>query len=74
VLVAGAGFFIDAYAVYSLNLITTLLGVVFWSGHDHVDGYGGNNGLLPDSVSAALKTSTVGGLIIGQLLFGSLAE
>jgi PHS family inorganic phosphate transporter-like MFS transporter len=60
--------------VYSLNLITTLLGIVFWSGGARVDGYGGNNGLLPDSVSSALKMSTVGGMILGQLLFGTLAE
>lgn len=74
VLVAGAGFFIDAYAVYTLSLISTLLGVVFWSGSEQTNGYGGNNGLLPDSVGTALKMSTIGGMILGQLLFGTLAE
>jgi PHS family inorganic phosphate transporter-like MFS transporter len=74
--VAGVGFFLDSYDIFAINLITTLLGVVFWSGspEDAKNGYGGNYGTLPTPVSQALKASTSGGIVIGQLLFGWLAD
>lgn len=51
-----------------------MLGMVFWSGNDHQNGYGGNGGVLPDSVNQALKGSTSAGIIVGMILFGWLAE
>ncbi|KAI1809467.1 phosphate permease [Poronia punctata] len=76
VLVAGIGFFLDSYDIFSINVVTTLLGVVFWQGgpDDEFNGYGGNHGVLPTSVSQALKTSTSAGIIIGQIIFGWLAD
>jgi PHS family inorganic phosphate transporter-like MFS transporter len=74
VLVAGAGFFLDSYDIFAINLITTLLGLVFYSGDDHINGYGGNGGALPDTVNQALKASTSGGIVLGMLIFGLLAE
>ncbi|KAI1259769.1 phosphate permease [Xylariaceae sp. FL1019] len=76
VLVAGIGFFLDSYDIFAINLVTTLLGVVFWQGKpkDAIYGYGGNEGELPVSVSQTLKASTSAGIIIGQVLFGWLAD
>ncbi|KAL6866879.1 major facilitator superfamily domain-containing protein [Trichoderma novae-zelandiae] len=74
VLVAGAGFFLDSYDIFAINLITSLLGLVFYSGDNHVNGYGGNGGILPDSVNQALKASTSGGIVLGMLVFGLLAD
>ncbi|KAI0509274.1 major facilitator superfamily domain-containing protein [Xylaria bambusicola] len=76
VLVAGVGFFLDSYDIFAINLVTLLLGVVFWQGppNDAVHGYGGNHGVLPTSVSQTLKTSTSAGIVIGQLVFGWLAD
>jgi MFS transporter, PHS family, inorganic phosphate transporter len=76
VLVAGVGFFLDSYDIFAINLITTLLGVVFWSGspEDAKHGYGGNLGTLPTPVSQALKASTSAGIILGQIMFGWLAD
>ncbi|KAI0457549.1 major facilitator superfamily domain-containing protein [Xylaria acuta] len=76
VLVAGIGFFLDSYDIFAINLVTTLLGVVFWQGapSDAINGYGGNYGVLPTSVSQALKTSTSAGIVIGQVVFGWLAD
>ncbi|KAI1116879.1 major facilitator superfamily domain-containing protein [Nemania sp. NC0429] len=76
VIVAGIGFFLDSYDIFAINLVTTLLGVVFWQGppSDAINGYGGNYGVLPTSVSQALKTSTSGGIVIGQIIFGWLAD
>ncbi|KAI8258191.1 Repressible high-affinity phosphate permease [Colletotrichum sp. SAR11_239] len=76
ILVAGVGFFLDSYDIFAINLIITLLGVVFWQGPpDQIQhGYGGNHGELPGSVNSALKASTSAGIIIGQLVFGWLAD
>ena len=74
ILVAGVGFFLDSYDIFAINLITSLLGLVFWAGGDLDDGYGGNNGQLPDPINQALKASTSTGIIIGMVLFGWLAE
>lgn len=74
VLVAGAGFFIDSYDIFAINLIVSLLGLVFYSGDTSVNGYGGNGGILPDSINQALKASTSGGIVLGMFFFGWLAE
>ncbi|KAI9152099.1 Repressible high-affinity phosphate permease [Paramyrothecium foliicola] len=74
VAVAGVGFFLDSYDIFAINLITTLLGLVFWSGNDQQDGYGGNNGFLPNPVNQALKASTSAGIVIGMIVFGWLAD
>ncbi|CAJ2513639.1 Uu.00g017580.m01.CDS01 [Anthostomella pinea] len=76
VLVAGIGFFLDSYDIFAINLVTALLGVVFWHGspEDASNGYGGNHGLLPTPVSQTLKASTSAGIIIGQILFGWMAD
>ncbi|PWI71406.1 phosphate:H+ symporter [Purpureocillium lilacinum] len=74
VLVAGVGFLLDSYDIFAINLITTLLGMVFWSGNDDGNGYGGNGGVLPDTTNQALKASTSAGIVIGMILFGWLAD
>lgn len=69
VLVAGVGFFLDSYDIFAINLISTLLGLVFWGGEDSKD-----RGHMPDSINQALKASTSAGIIVGMVLFGWLAE
>ncbi|TAQ86363.1 hypothetical protein B7494_g5313 [Chlorociboria aeruginascens] len=73
--VAGIGFFTDSYDIFAINLITSMLGMVFWQGPAIPGSYeGGNDGKLPDSVSTAVKAATSGGAAIGQLVFGWLAD
>ncbi|KAI0598299.1 H+ symporter [Biscogniauxia sp. FL1348] len=76
VLVAGIGFFLDSYDIFAINLVTTLLGVVFWHGppSEAKNGYGGNYGVLPAPVSQTLKASTSAGIVIGQVVFGWMAD
>lgn len=74
VLVAGAGFLLDSYDIFAINLITTLLGLVFWGGDEARDGAGGNRGRMPNTVNEALKAATSAGIILGMLVFGWLAE
>lgn len=70
------GFFLDSYDIFAINLITIFLGLAFWSGSadDTHYGFGGNNGSLPTPVSQALKASASAGIIIGQIVFGCLAD
>lgn len=74
VLVAGVGFFLDSYDIFAINLITTLLGLVFWTGDESQDGFGGNKGHLPSPVSQALKASTSAGIVLGMIVFGWMAD
>jgi PHS family inorganic phosphate transporter-like MFS transporter len=68
VVVAGVGFFTDAYDIFAINLCVSMLGVVYWQDAKH------NPGKLPTNSDTALKVSTSGGTVIGQLLFGYLAD
>ncbi|CAK7222577.1 hypothetical protein SBRCBS47491_004910 [Sporothrix bragantina] len=85
VAVAGVGFFLDSYDIFAISMVTNLWGLVFWGGSDASAsaavtataasyGYGSNNGSLPDPVNQAVKASTSAGIIVGQLLFGWLAD
>jgi PHS family inorganic phosphate transporter-like MFS transporter len=62
VVVAGIGFFTDAYDIFAINIVSIMLGYVFF------------NGTTPSSVDTAIKVSTSAGTVIGQLGFGFLAD
>ncbi|PQE15073.1 H+ symporter protein [Rutstroemia sp. NJR-2017a BVV2] len=66
VIVAGIGFFTDSYDIFAINLITSMLGMVFWQAD--------NNGVIPTNVNTAIKAATSGGAVIGQIAFGWLAD
>ncbi|QUC20758.1 uncharacterized protein UV8b_04999 [Ustilaginoidea virens] len=74
ILVVGVGFLLDSYDIFSINSITTLLGIVFWSGDQVINGFGGNNGIIPDTTDQALRASTSAGILFGMILFGWLAD
>ncbi|KAF4979738.1 hypothetical protein FZEAL_4095 [Fusarium zealandicum] len=74
VLVAGVGFFLDSYDIFAINLVTALLGVVFWGDSNPRNGFGGNGGYLPDPVNQAFKASTSAGIVVGMVVFGWLAD
>lgn len=58
VVVAGIGFFTDSYDIFAINLITAMLGMVFWQGAPNVgDNYGGNYGILPTNVGHSVSRS-----------------
>jgi PHS family inorganic phosphate transporter-like MFS transporter len=64
--VAGIGFFTDSYDIFAINLVTSILGMVYWQGADE--------GVLPTNVSTGLKAATSGGAVLGQIGFGWLAD
>ena len=68
VVVAGIGFFTDAYDIFAINLVTSMLGVVYWHGAKS------KPGTIPSNSDTAIKVATSGGTVIGQLGFGFLAD
>ncbi len=68
VVVAGIGFFTDAYDIFAINLVTAMLGVVFWHSAKS------KPGMIPASADTAIKVATSGGTVIGQVGFGILAD
>lgn len=69
IVVAGIGFFTDAYDIFAINLVTAMLGVVYWQ-----DASGSAKGAIPSSSDTAIKVATSGGTVIGQVGFGWLAD
>ena len=68
IIVAGIGFFTDAYDIFAIGLVTTMLGVVYW--HDAKT----KPGSIPATSDTAIKVATSGGTVIGQVGFGALAD
>ncbi|TFY72287.1 hypothetical protein EVG20_g720 [Dentipellis fragilis] len=62
-MVAGAGFFTDAYDIFAINIASTMLGYVY-----------GKNHVLNTNQDLGVKVATPIGNLFGQLLFGWLAD
>ncbi|CAL9193815.1 inorganic phosphate transporter 1-4-like [Musa acuminata AAA Group] len=69
IIIAGMGFFTDAYDLFSISLVTKLLGRVYY----HVDG-SPTPGTLPPNVSSAVNGVAFVGTLSGQLFFGWLGD
>ncbi|KAF8941417.1 Inorganic phosphate transporter pho84 [Dissophora ornata] len=61
-LVAGVGFFTDAYDLFAINLVTPMLGMIY---------YGGT---LPSDLDLGIKVAASVGTFLGQIGFGYLAD
>jgi len=64
-LVAGIGFFADAYDVFIINLVVTIIGYVYFAD---------SNNVVPANVDLGIKVSAAVGTFVGQLLFGYLGD
>ncbi|OVA02417.1 General substrate transporter [Macleaya cordata] len=69
IVIAGMGFFTDAYDLFCISFITKLLGRIYY----HVDG-AKNPGTLPPNVSDAVTGVALCGTLAGQLFFGWLGD
>jgi PHS family inorganic phosphate transporter-like MFS transporter len=65
-LVAGIGFFTDAYDLFSINLVSAILGYTYFSST--------NANEVPTDIDSGLKTSAAIGTMFGQLIFGWMAD
>lgn len=61
--IAGMGFFTDAYDLFSISLVTDLLGRIYYT-----------DGVLPVGVSALVNGVALCGTVVGQLFFGWLGD
>ncbi|KAK7344014.1 hypothetical protein VNO77_13210 [Canavalia gladiata] len=68
IVIAGMGFFTDAYDLFCISLVTKLLGRVYY--YDGTD----KPGSLPSNVSAAINGVAFCGTLAGQLFFGWLGD
>lgn len=62
-MVAGVGFFTDAYDIFAINIASTMLGYVYGAG-----------GALNPAQDLGVKVATPVGTLVGQLFFGWLAD
>ncbi|CAN7062022.1 unnamed protein product [Brassica rapa subsp. trilocularis] len=69
IIIAGMGFFTDAYDLFCISLVTKLLGRIYY----HVEG-SRKPGTLPPNVAAAVNGVAFCGTIVGQLFFGWLGD
>ncbi|XP_077219770.1 inorganic phosphate transporter 1-4-like [Tasmannia lanceolata] len=69
IVIAGLGFFTDAYDLFCISLVTKLLGSIYYQ----VDGYP-KPGILPPNVSAAVNGVAFCGTLTGRLFFGWLGD
>ncbi|PYH46518.1 MFS general substrate transporter [Aspergillus saccharolyticus JOP 1030-1] len=67
VVVAGTGFFADAYFIFSVNMVTPILSAVYW----HKIKLKSNT---LHNYQVALAIATLGGALVGQILFGIAAD
>jgi MFS transporter, PHS family, inorganic phosphate transporter len=63
--VAGIGFFSTSYSLFAINLAIPLLGMAYWQD---------DGGKIPKTTETAIKAATAGGTVVGQVLFGWLAD
>ncbi|KAG8073363.1 hypothetical protein GUJ93_ZPchr0006g42564 [Zizania palustris] len=69
IVIAGMGFFTDAYDLFCISLVTKLIGRVYYT----VEG-SPKPGTLPPDVSAAVNGVAFVGTLTGQLFFGWLGD
>ncbi|KQK23626.1 inorganic phosphate transporter 1-2 [Brachypodium distachyon] len=69
IVIAGMGFFTDAYDLFCIALVTKLLGRIYYT-----DPSSPNPGNLPPNVSAAVTGVALCGTLAGQLFFGWLGD
>ncbi|CAN6314040.1 unnamed protein product [Urochloa humidicola] len=69
IVVAGMGFFTDAYDLFCISLVTKLLGRIYYTDPSRPD-----PGTLPPNVAAAVNGVALCGTLAGQLFFGWLGD
>ncbi|KAI4384472.1 hypothetical protein MLD38_002623 [Melastoma candidum] len=68
VVIAGMGFFTDAYDLFSISLVTKLLGRIYYTSGTL------KPGSLPPNVASAVNGVALCGTLAGQLFFGWLGD
>ncbi|EPS68479.1 hypothetical protein M569_06287, partial [Genlisea aurea] len=69
IVIAGMGFFTDAYDLFSISIVTKLLGRIYYTNPNHP-----KPGTLPPGVSSSVTGVALVGTLCGQLFFGWLGD
>ncbi|PSR92874.1 Inorganic phosphate transporter 1-4 like [Actinidia chinensis var. chinensis] len=69
IVIAGMGFFTDAYDLFSISLVTRLLGRIYY----YKEG-SAKPGSLPPNVASSVTGVALVGTLVGQLFFGWLGD
>ncbi|XP_050374908.1 probable inorganic phosphate transporter 1-7 [Argentina anserina] len=69
IVIAGMGFFTDAYDLFCISLVSKLLGRIYYTDITHP-----KPGSLPPNVAAAVNGVALVGTLAGQLFFGWLGD
>lgn len=69
IIIAGMGFFTDAYDLFCITAVTKLLGRLYY-----YDPLTTKQGVLPDNVNNAITGVALCGTLAGQLFFGWLGD
>ncbi|PON53331.1 Major facilitator, sugar transporter-like [Parasponia andersonii] len=69
IVIAGMGFFTDAYDLFCISLVTKLLGRIYYTKEGAP-----TPGILPPNVSAAVNGVVFCSTLVGQLFFGLLGD
>ncbi|XP_004147179.1 probable inorganic phosphate transporter 1-3 [Cucumis sativus] len=69
IIIAGMGFFTDAYDLFCISIVTKLLGRIYY----HIPN-GSKPGSLPPNIAAAVNGVAFCGTLSGQLFFGWLGD
>ncbi|KAF2758084.1 MFS general substrate transporter [Pseudovirgaria hyperparasitica] len=64
VVVAGIGFLTDSYDIFALNVVTPMLGFVYWP----------EAGVMPPGYKTGMMCATLAGTMVGQIAFGVAAD
>ncbi|KAI3517707.1 hypothetical protein L1887_16924 [Cichorium endivia] len=69
IIIAGMGFFTDAYDLFCISTVSKLLGRLYFSKHGSLD-----PGKLPDHINNIVTGVALIGTVAGQLIFGWLGD
>lgn len=69
IIIAGMGFFTDAYDLFSISLVTKLLGRIYYT-----NPHAAKPGTLPYRVNSSVVGVALVGTLAGQLFFGWLGD
>ncbi|KAF2792263.1 inorganic phosphate transporter 1-4 /Pi cotransporter [Melanomma pulvis-pyrius CBS 109.77] len=70
VVVAGIGFLTDAFGLFALNVVTPMIGYVYWPSNLDSDGVPE----VPQSIKTGMMCATLAGTMLGQIAFGFAAD
>jgi PHS family inorganic phosphate transporter-like MFS transporter len=74
ILISGAGFFTDAYDLFSISLLTALLGRLYYQDNPFVLNTTVSPGKLPLNINICLSVVALVGTLCGQVVIGVFGD